>query len=105
VAAMRIVRSILAALLTLSLVVVPVAASASVATHATKAEMSMSAPGDDCPCCNADHKCPSDICAFKCATGPALFVARVVTQQPLRPRLVPTRSARLSPFAPHPELP
>lgn len=101
---MRIVRSILAALLALSLVVVPMAA-ASAMPDTSKAEMTMSASSDDCPCCNAAHKCPSDTCILKCHMGPTLLVTRILTPQPLRPVLTPTRSARLSPFPPHPELP
>lgn len=101
---MRIVRSILAALLALSLAVVPIAAATAM-PHASKVEMAMSTSGGDCPCCNASHKCPSDTCILKCYMGPALFVARMLPVQPLRPILTPTRASQLSPFAPRPELP
>lgn len=101
---MRIIRSIVAALLALSLIVVPIA-GATAMPHASKAEMSMSASGDDCPCCNAAHKCPSDTCILKCYMGPALFVARMASMRPLPQVFAPMGAAQLSPFAPRPELP
>jgi hypothetical protein len=100
---MRIVRSIFAALLGLSLIVVPMAAVAM--SHASKAEMSMNASGDDCPCCNAAHKCPSDTCMLKCYMGPALFVGRMASIRPLPQVFAPMGAAQLSPFAARPELP
>ncbi len=40
----------------------------------------MAKGGDDCPCCNADSKCPANVCAMKClktvANAPAFRVAR-----------------------------
>lgn len=101
---MRIARSIFAALLAVSLAVVPMVAATAM-PHASKAEMTMSAPGDDCPCCNAAHKCPSDTCVFKCYMGPALFVARMELMQPLPQVFAPMSAAQLSPFAARPELP
>ena len=101
---MRIVRSIFAALLALSLIVVPIAAATAM-THASKAEMTLGAAGDDCPCCNVAHKCPSDTCVQNCYMGPALFVARILPLQPLRPILTPARTGQLSPFGSRPELP
>lgn len=100
---MPIVRFIFAALLALSLIVVPMAATAM--PHVSKAEMSMSASGDDCPCCNAAHKCSSDTCMLKCYMGPALFVARMASMQPLPQVFAPMSAAQLSPFAARPELP
>lgn len=101
---MRIVRSIFAALLALSLIVVPIAAATAM-THASKAEMNLGAAGDDCPCCNAAHKCSSDTCILKCYMGPALLVTRTATVQPLPQVFVPMPAVQLSPFAARPELP
>ncbi|HET6222015.1 MAG TPA: hypothetical protein VFE11_07610, partial [Dongiaceae bacterium] len=62
---MRTVRLFIAALLALSLAVLP-ASAAMARTHIANADMTMSAVddagGDDCPCCSGGWKCASRIC-------------------------------------------
>lgn len=65
VCSMRIHRLVIAVLLALSFTVLPVAAGMA-RMHAASSEMSMGASGDDCPCCDAAHRCPADICMLKC---------------------------------------
>jgi hypothetical protein len=80
---MRIYRLVIAALLALSLTVLPVAAGMA-RMHAAPSEMSMGASGHDCPCCDTAHRCPADICMLKCFNVPAigLDVSPVVAPLP-----------------------
>jgi hypothetical protein len=56
---MRVIRFVIAALLTMSLAVLPMSAGMAM-SHDTMAEMNTGASGHDCPCCNAAHKCAPD---------------------------------------------
>lgn len=67
---MRILRLIWAVILAASLAILPVSAAMAM-THGAKAEMSMSSPGDDCPCCNPSK---ANACSLKCCHLQALTV-------------------------------
>jgi hypothetical protein len=70
---MRIHRLVIAVLLALSFTVLPVAA-AMARMHAASSEMSMGASGGDCPCCDAAHRCPADMCMLKCFSVSAVVL-------------------------------
>ena len=95
---MRAIRLIVVVLLAASLGILPVSAGIAM-THAAKAEMSMSASGTDCPCCNAAKKCVTDHCQFKCFNTPAISVDGFPLAQPVPEPLAPVCVAALSPFS------
>jgi hypothetical protein len=74
---MRFCRLILAGLLAASVALLPVSAAMAM-THAAKAEMSMSASGDDCPCCKSAQAdaCPFTLCSLQAISvdGPAMLM-------------------------------
>lgn len=80
---MRIYRLVIAALLALSFTVVPLAAGTAT-VHTASNEMSMGASHDDCPCCNAAHRCPADTCMLKCFNVSAIAVELSPIMAPLR---------------------
>ena len=79
---MRIYRLVIVALVALSFAVVPLAAGMA-GVHGASSEMSMGASHDDCPCCNAAHKCPADICMLKCFNVSAIAVELSPMMAPL----------------------
>lgn len=100
---MRSVRLIIAVLLAASLAILPMSAAMAM-THAAKAEMSMGASGDNCPCCNAARKCATDTCQFKCFSAPAILEGAPLAQP--RPELfIAIGEATLSPFLARPDPP
>ena len=101
---MRIFRLIIAVLPAVGLVVLPVSATVTMA-HLAKAEMGMGAAGNDCPCYNAIEKCPTDICAFKCHSAPAISVESPPLLRPLPEAFIDTDLAALLPFSPRPDPP
>jgi hypothetical protein len=90
---MRTYRLVIAVLLAVSFAALPVAAGMA-RVHAASSEMSMGASGDDCPCCDAAHRCPADTCMLKCfnvsviAIEGAPFVAPVPA--PFAAAILPT---------------
>jgi len=70
---MRVIRFVIAALLTMSLAVLPASAGMAM-SHSAMAEMSAGASGHDCPCCNAAHECASDQCMLKCFSVSAIGI-------------------------------
>ena len=80
---MRVIRFVIAALLTMSLAVLPMSAGMAMSRTAM-AEMSTGASGHDCPCCNAAHKCAPDQCMLKCfsVSAIALDVSPLVAPLP-----------------------
>lgn len=104
---MRFVRIIIAALLALSLGILPVSAAMAMSkAHAAKAEISMSAPAaDDCPCCNAAKKCGADLCQLKCFSTPAISVENLPLAQPPPLALIASTTAAPSSFDLRPDPP
>lgn len=101
---MRAFRLMIDVLLAASLAILPVAAGMA-KSCAADPQLAMSAPGDECPCCNAAKKCPPDICMFKCYHVPAIAVREL---SPARPLLAPfdiVDMAIPSPFSPQPDPP
>ena len=101
---MRTVRLIIAALLAMSLAILPVSAGMA-AMQAADTKMSMSASGDSCPCCDTANKCASDICMVKCFNAAALLVDVQPLAESLLKRFVGTGLTAMSPFAPQPDPP
>jgi hypothetical protein len=101
---MRTVRLVIAALLAMSLAILPVWAGMA-AMHAAKTEMSMSASGVSCPCCDTANKCASDICMVKCFNAAALLVEGQPFEESLLKLFVGTGLTAMSPFAPQPDPP
>ena len=79
---MRRLRFIIAVLLAVSFTVLPVAAGMA-RTHGASSAMSMSASMDDCPCCNAAHKCAPDTCMLKCFSVSAIALDGMPLLAPL----------------------
>ena len=79
---MRAIRLAIAVLIAASLAAVPVTASLA-GPHAAKAEMSMSASDGSCPCCDATHKCATDICTLKCYSAAAISVEEQPLTEPV----------------------
>ncbi len=63
---MRICRLTLALLLAASLAILPLSSAVAMA-HAANADVTMSASGDDCPCCKSTHPamCPLECCQLQ----------------------------------------
>ena len=101
---MRTVRLIIAALLAMSLAILPVSAGMT-AMHAAKTEMSTNASGDSCPCCDPANTCAADICTAKCFNAAALLVEGQPFAESLLKRFVGTGLTAMSPFAPQPDPP
>jgi hypothetical protein len=101
---MRFIRVVIAVLLAVSLAILPVS-SAMAAMHAGNPEMSMSAPDSDCACCNAAHKCATDICTLKCYNSAALYVEGQLLVGPLPQPLIDMASPAMSPFSQRPDPP
>jgi hypothetical protein len=91
---MLLVRTILAALIAISVAVVPVAVEAAVTTTPAKMSMSVDADMPCCPCCNEqDTSKTSATCAFKCinlvgAVCPAMIVIRLHLIEAVPPSFV-----------------
>ena len=101
---MRSFRLIIAVLLAVSLSIVPVSAAMAV-MHVGAAEMSVSEPGSDCPCCDAAHKCATDICTLKCHSSTAISVELKPLTERLPQRFAVMGAIRPSPFSPQPDPP
>jgi hypothetical protein len=101
---MRLIRLVIAGLLAASVAVLPVSVGMA-KLHEAKAEMSMSAPDSDCPCCNAAHKCATDICTLKCYNSAALYVEGQLLVGPLPEPLIEMASPAMSPFSQRPDPP
>jgi len=101
---MRFIRLVIAVLLAASVAILPVSAGMA-KLHAAKAEMSMSAPDSDCPCCNAAHKCATDICTLMCYNSAALSVEGPPLVGPLPQPFIDMVSVTMSPFSQRPDPP
>lgn len=101
---MRLIRLVIAVLLAASVAVLPVSAGVT-KLHAAKAAMSMSAPDSDCPCCNAAHKCATDVCTLKCYNTVALAVEQAPFAGPFVEPLIELADAAMSPFLQRPDPP
>ena len=101
---MRTYRLAIAVLLALSFTILPVSAGMA-RMNAASSEMSMGAPGDDCPCCDAAHKCPGDTCALTCFNVSAIAADASPLLAPLP---APFASIALTPlvaYSPRPDPP
>lgn len=79
---MRTLRLIIAVVLATSLIALPMSAAMAM-TRATDAEMSMTGSSDDtCPCCDAAHRCSTDVCMLKCCNASAILVTGLALVQP-----------------------
>jgi len=101
---MRFIRLVIAVLLATSVAMLPVSAGAT-KLHAAEAEMSMGAPGSDCPCCDAAHKCATDVCTLKCCNTVALAVEQAPLAGPFVQPFNELAGAAMSPFLQRPDPP
>lgn len=101
---MRTIRLVVAVLLAMSLTVLPMSAGMA-KMHVATAEMDVDTPGNSCPCCDAAHKCATDICMLACYCVPAISVEGPPLTQPLRERLVALGAPVLAPFSQRPDPP
>lgn len=101
---MRGFRLVIAVMLAASLAILPASAAMAV-SHAAKAEMSMTAAGSDCPCCDAAHKCSPDTCMISCHGVSAISAVGPDLIQPLPELFVDMGPADLSPFSARPDPP
>lgn len=77
---MALVRTILAALIAISVAVLPAAGQAMVSPSATNATMADQADTPCCPCCNTQADLKLTTCALKCVgVVGAVFPAPVIT--------------------------
>lgn len=100
---MRILRLIIAVLLTASLAVSPALASVG-AMHAAHTEMSMGA-SDDCPCCDPADMSATDACKLMCYQVPALPVEGTAVMKSVRQWFIAAGLGTLSPFSVAPDPP
>ena len=101
---MRTYRLVIAVLLALGFTVLPVAAGMA-KVHAASSEMSMGASGDDCPCCNAAHKCPADTCMLKCFNVTAIALEASPVLAPLPAPFTPPSVTTMAAFSARPDPP
>lgn len=101
---MRSLRLILALVLAASLAVMPMSAGMAM-SYGAKAEMGMSEGGQDCPCCNALHKCAPDTCMLKCFSAAAMTVDGPLLEQPLPQLFLEIGAPTPSPFSTRPDPP
>jgi hypothetical protein len=73
----------MAVLLALSFTTTLPVAAGMAKMHSASSEMSMGTSSDDCPCCDAAHRCPSDICALKCFNVSAITAEASSLSAPL----------------------
>lgn len=105
---MRMLRLILAVLISLGVAVGPATAAM---PHAAQTAMSMEvvsdAPADDCTCCDVTHKCAMSSCIVTCHVAPALVLAQLALPAPLpfvhpAARVVPLATVAWRPEPPPP---
>jgi hypothetical protein len=101
---MRTYRFVIAVLLALSFTILPVAAGMA-RMHAASSEMSMGASGDDCPCCDAAHRCPVDTCMLKCFNVSAIAIDGSPFVAPLPAPFAPAAMTPLVAFSARPDPP
>jgi hypothetical protein len=101
---MRMCRLVIAVLLAVSFAALPIAAGMA-RVQAMSSEMSMDASPDDCPCCDAAHKCPADACMVKCFNVSAIAIATPTVAAPLPPLFDPIGSLPWMAFLPRPDPP
>ena len=77
---MRMCRLMFAAVMAIALAALPIEAAAAM-SHAHKAQMSLTATGDDCPCCHPAQ--PLKNCPLKCCHLQAIPVDDQVIAVPL----------------------
>jgi hypothetical protein len=78
-----VIRTILAALVAISVAVVPIAGEAAVATMPLVMSMADNADMPCCPCCNEqDHSKSSGACSFKCLNFVGIVLPAKAVAQP-----------------------
>lgn len=103
---MRMIRWLIAALLTMSLAVSPIAAGAAKSmSHMTQSQTNIATTAEKCPCCNTMHQCNPETCQLACHSLPGIAV-----EGPQPPNMGPeglplVRSVKLRSSAPRPEPP